>query len=508
MLSFSIMYPQDIDDRIRNQIVDDALQGFLSSLAYMNDKDDVKQPVEIARKYTDTGGCVLLVNDHPFDGSLKDALTKYRDKIMLDFDTNHILDEESTNVSLDDGRLRIYRVKSNVIRTRNCRDDIYGDRDYTDIIPITFLVRYMPQSDRKVVITSIDCKMPDDTNRKIGYMSRYVFRLDNELPTYIKIPYQGIKRIDDSDIKAISFLETYAVYGDGRKVLEKQDYQNYKIIVDSLSEDEKGVKYVKIPFNENTKKRLFELRYRQEGSSLSFNLTLEQEGRPRRGFLTYDDYGNRIMLAYHYNLEQPFGLSIMSKLSDKSRFLLGALVMIHFPPSSWGQNDQEPKVITSAVVNDYRVIQTFYGLSTVKYSNLMDPNGIAKTKYANGTFLANSGIMINNYLMAEIGLGAAFSKKFHQMDTAYNLTVTSYEPLYDSLPDISPIYDYTGKTYDFSYAEKANWSFASRIGLRSGLYLGGKYSKTYLTGGVGFSFVPSISRLSTFDFNIGISYNM
>jgi len=509
ILAASSASAQAVKNETRYLIVEDALQGFLSSLSYLNDREEAIMPVEIATTYTDKAGFNLTVNDKFLEVSLAEALTQYRDRVMLDFDTNHSIDEETVNISLEDRQRQLYRVSARVIRTRNCRDSIYGGETYTDELPMRFLVRYLPQSDRKVVITSIDCRIPDDSRRIVGYLSRYVFKMDNNLPDHLPVPYQGVRRIDDTDIKAMSLLETYAVYGDGRKELKKQENRDYHIYVDSLSSDEKGNKFLRIPYNESTKKRDIRLRYRQTDSGLEFYLTLEQEGRPRRSFFTCDDMGPRTLLAYHYGLEFPVGLSMMARLSKKSRIFLGGLVMGDmFLSGTWGENDREPKVVSTSVVNNYRVTQTQYDYLAVKYSSLMDPKGIAKTKYMGGEFLFNGGFMINNHLMAEVGLGAALSQEFHKMDTVQDLIVTTFTPLSDSQPAIDPVYNYTANHYDFSFAEKAVWSFAGRVGLRGGVFLGGTYSRTYLTGGVGFSFVPSVSRLNTFDFNIGVSYTI
>lgn len=502
-LTMSFLRGQEVGTNTRGSIIEN-LQNFLDDVSEMNSYNPVLAS-NIASIYNDGYGFTITVNGVLKDDvSLEKALVYYNKTFMQNFNTIHRIEANEVLVTQDVNKL--YRVECPVHRSRSCRQaNDAPSMEYEDIVNMRFLVILDRGKKQEFQITSIDCDLPNDDNVLIGYKSDYTFLV----PRDIQMSYlerTGVL-LDDNVVSTETRYPIYAKGSRGNAKIEDSRFVEYNIWSDDLKIEAKdGKRIVKIPYNDSRKSRKFLIHYAQKGSGKKYTLTILQEGNPNLGFFAYNASDNNSyasIIAYHYGLKQPIGISIMLGAFKQRIWQLGFMVA-YKPVSHYSNPGKDKTEVTSSTVNGYKVTQTSYKYYNMKeYKDLLDPNGLARTKYEHFTALANVGYMLNNYLMAELGLGAAYSAQLQNMDKAYDLTVTEYSPLSASQPQIDAVYNYTLQSLDYTYKEKSTWSFASRIGARGFIPLGGTYQKTYICLGIGYNYVPGISRLNTFDFNIG-----
>lgn len=505
-LTMSFLRGQEVSTNTRGSIIEN-LQNFLDDVSEMNSYDPVLAS-NIASNYNDGYGFTITVNGVLKDDvSLEKALVYYNKTIMQNFNTIHRIEANEVLVTQEVNKL--YRVECPVHRSRSCRQaNDAPSMEYEDIVNMRFLVILDRTKKQEFQITSIDCDLPNDDNVLIGYQSDYTFLV----PRDIQMSYlerTGVL-LDDSVVSTEAKYPIYAKGSRGNANIEDSRFVKYDIWSDDLKVETKDGKHlVKVPYNDSRKSRKFLIYYEQRGSGKKYTRTILQEGNPNLGFFAYnasDNNSDAPIMAYHYGLKQPIGISIMLGAFKQRRWQLGFMGAFNLEVINlYSNNGKDQTEVTSSTVNGYKVTQTSYKHYNMKeYKDLLDPNGLARTKYRHFTALANVGYMLNNYLMAELGLGAAYSAQCQNLDKAYDLTVTEYSPLFASQPQIDAVYKYTLQSLDYTYKEKSTWSFASRMGARGFIPLGGTYQKWYICLGIGYNYVPGISRLNTFDFNIGI----
>ena len=202
---------------------------------------------------------------------------------------------------------------------------------------------------------------------------------------------------------------------------------------------------------------------------------------------------------------------------DNSRLSLGALIAMNFDnfrgmESIGGlANSSYSSVVISiggtgdGVTNGYKVTTETVNPEKTNYSELMDPYNEAKHYTSRSLYLAQGGFNISQWMRFDLGLGAARAKNLYFMENAYALDIYKYEKTYSTLPDIDDVYVYRNRYKDYYYEDPAKWGFAIRPALNFQIPLG-SYNDSYLSLGLGYTFVTGIKDASSLDFSIGIRW--
>ena len=159
----------------------------------------------------------------------------------------------------------------------------------------------------------------------------------------------------------------------------------------------------------------------------------------------------------------------------------------------------------SEVTNGYKKWVIEYLAKNSQYSSIMDPYNEATHFQSRSFFVAQIGMYMCQWIRFDLGIGAARCQTIHYMSDAYDVTKYSYEPLYENMSPIEDIYAYRRSGNSQYYRDKTLWGVAIRPAINCQIPL--SYS-IYLTLGVGYLYTPTLSKSSSWDFNIGLGWNI
>lgn len=141
------------------------------------------------------------------------------------------------------------------------------------------------------------------------------------------------------------------------------------------------------------------------------------------------------------------------------------------------------------------------------YSSIFDPNNNAKHYTSRQFCVISPGFFITNWMRFDLGLGIARARDLHYMENVPSITRYSYTKTDPALPDIDDVVVYSNYYKTFWFNDKQELSFALRPALNFQIPLG-KYRERFLTGGIGYTYTPSIKNGSSMDFTFGFGFEL
>lgn len=490
---------------IKNGIVY-SLNDFFSQLSMINDDEEPIRPSTIAAGFKGEHYFRFNGKDISFENFLKD----YSHSVLQNSYVNHTLDitkssiKKTTSTETD----KRYTVKAKLKR-QNATDEDYYIKDED----ITLIVKWNG-IDKDVSILDVSFSAPLQIIRPI-IEREYKFELDSE-NSILSVPYYGgnwkialkswfrdVKSypgIPDKTTEGDWYLSTFEGYSQDNLKFEKSE--NPQFLSGTLRS------------NYSKDARYYNFKLTQNSSGKSFNQRITHERRVTHWYDFDSDIFHQLELFY--SLKYNFGISYMYTF-DNSRLSLGALIAMNFDnfrgmESIGGlANSSYSSVVISiggtgdGVTNGYKVTTETVNPEKTNYSELMDPYNEAKHYTSRSLYLAQGGFNISQWMRFDLGLGAARAKNLYFMENAYALDIYKYEKTYSTLPDIDDVYVYRNRYKDYYYEDPAKWGFAIRPALNFQIPLG-SYNDSYLSLGLGYTFVTGIKDASSLDFSIGIRW--
>lgn len=211
-------------------------------------------------------------------------------------------------------------------------------------------------------------------------------------------------------------------------------------------------------------------------------------------------------LSYHFSPQYQFGIGGLWRFED-SRFSLGGLLALSsgsFRDMGGEANTYSTSsTSTTSEDNEYRTETTSFNGGNL-YSSLIDPYNEAKHYDANALALVEAGYHVCNGIMFDLGLGVGIHDDKYYMPNTYTVvqTITTNKQTGEQKTN----YTYT-KNEDHGWyreTESNKYSPAIRLGVRCFIPMD-KFKDTSLTLGLGYIYVPIISRISSWDISIGFA---
>lgn len=245
--------------------------------------------------------------------------------------------------------------------------------------------------------------------------------------------------------------------------------------------------------------------------SQTLNIEMNSEGRGL--FELKDDVLG--ILSYHYSPKYQIGLSFMYRLED-SHFSFGGIIASSTGLyRGWNLNNSSNVSVSQSTSIDLTTGSS--GTSgTIKsstetlrgededYSNIVDPYNEAKHYDSNALILASAGYNPFNLIMLEAGIGAAYHRDKYYMDNTYNIiTTTETDVVTNEVINTSESYKETGNSH--WYKQNTKWSTAFRIGAKLFIPLD-HFDKYSITIGMGYTYLPSLNKFSSWDANVGFGW--
>ncbi len=487
--------------------IQSSLENFMSRITFLNDDEEPIQASTIASDFG--GGNYFRVNGS--ETNLENFLKTYSRSVLRQMYVNHSLKFTTKSISKTSTNSsdKRWTVKAKLTRENATNEDFFiKDED------ITFVVRWNG-IDKEVSILEMSFSTPLQivhpvTNRE------YIFEIDRR-NSALSLPYTGGDwklsiRSWFRDVKSYPGIEGKTTLGDyylSPYTFNSPD--NLKVTVNDnpqfLSGNLRG-NYTKLP-------KSYKIRLTQTKTGKTLDQTITVNTKPRGSF-DYDFEGSQIELFY--SLKYNFGLSYMYSFED-SRFSLGLLAAMNFDKFR-GMKDldfaKSAYSLSSVVVNitgetgdgtvnGYKVTTETINPEKTNYSELLDPYNEAKHYTSRSLYLAQGGFNISQWARFDLGIGAARARDLYFMENAYALDIYKYEKTSSTLPDIDDVYVYRNKYKDYYYKDPAKWGFAVRPALNFNIPLDSS-DDSFLSLGVGYTFVTGIKNANSFDFSIGIRW--
>lgn len=476
-----------------------ALDEFFADITAMEDPEVEYQvePGDIARRYQ---GNFFKFNDR--SSTLKEFLTHYRKNILQGNYINH-------DFKLKPGKhpqrknQQVYLVEG--ILNRTYEGEVVS---YARIKPIDIYAEVVwdKEAEYRVKILRLNFQ---ETIKLIEPQQRleYIFRMNPTNSYNQTVDYWG----GSFNWDIISQKRTVTIYPDSDLEPQYGEYEPISFTCTSSSEitlEKSGSKVGgRIGRNYLNKKRTYGVTFKQVGSNKLLYASIVQQKRPF-DFFEFDlaDVSPLYQVGGFYSLKFGPGVTFMGT-SEDTRFSFGFLVAVH--PNLFKTDNQMNKKSSSSVkadpVNGYYISsKTFYPGG--EFASIMDPYGEAKHYTARFLLMPRFGLHINNWLRFDLGVGFATSQDLYSMKQGYKLTITSYEKVDETLPDIPDVYAYTRDEKDVLFKNKTKYGLALRPALDFFIPLGD--DEKFITVGTGYTKVLGFKRADGFDFSLGYAFTL
>lgn len=489
--------------------IQSSLENFMSRITFLNDDEEPIQASTIASDFG--GGHYFRVNGS--ETNLESFLKSYSRSDLRQMYVNHSLNFTTKSISKTSSNSsdKRWTIKAKLSRENATNEDyLIKDED------ITFVVRWNGV-DKEVSILEISFSTPLQIVRPVTNRE-YKFEIDRRNST-LSLPYTGgdWKLSLQSwyrDVKSYPGIDGKTTVGDF--YLTPYTYSspnNLKVTVNDnpqyLSGNLRG-NYSKQPRN-------YSIRLTQSNTGKTIDQTITVNVKPISDPFDYDFHGNQIELFY--SLKYNFGLSYMYSFED-SRFSIGLLAAMNFDKfrgmKNWLETASVVQVQTTTIsiigggtgdntVNGYNVTKETINPEKTNYSSLLDPYNEAKHYTSRSLYLAQGGFNVSQWARIDLGIGAARARDLYFMKNAYALDIYKYEKTSSTLPDINDVYVYRNKYKDYYFKDPAKWGFAIRPALNFNIPLN-SYNDSFLSLGVGYTFVTGIKDANSLDFSIGLRW--
>lgn len=488
--------------------IESSVKNFFSLLSYINDDEE---PIKASTLASDFRG------EHYFrlngtEMTLEHFLSNYSRSDLRNNFVNHSIKINTNSIkklssSTSDRR---WSVRATLLR-ENATDEDYYIKDED----ITIVVRWNG-SDKDVSILDLTFSTPLQIVRPVTNRE-YKFEVDRRNST-LRVPYSGgdWKIAVNSwyrDVKSYPGIpdktttgDWYLASFDGRSLdnikFEKSDNTNPQYLSGTL----RG--------NYSKAEKVYSFKLAQLLSGKNFMESITQE---KKKLIKWYDF--ECPMGFHhvdliYSLKYNLGLSYMYTLED-TRFSIGALLAMNFDKFRGMKNWLKTEVTQTQTIviggennntmNGYTITTETINPDKTNYSSLMDPKNEAKHYTSRSLYLVQGGFNISQWAEFDLGLGAARARDLYFMDSAYSLEIYKYEKSNSNLPDIDDVYVYRNKYKDYYYKDPAKWGFAVRPALKFQIPLDSS-NESFLSLGVGYTYVTSIKDASSLDFTIGIRW--
>ena len=156
---------------------------------------------------------------------------------------------------------------------------------------------------------------------------------------------------------------------------------------------------------------------------------------------------------------------------------------------------------TATESNSIRTETTSIKGKDSEYSSLIDPYNEAKHHDANALFMVDAGYHVCNGLMFDLGAGLAYHSDKYYMSETYTIkqTVTTNKKTGEVT---KTDYSYTKDGDSQWYIQGEKYSPAIRLGAKTFIPLD-TFKESQLTVGLGYTYVPMISKISSWDISLG-----
>ncbi len=483
-----------------------SLENFMSRITFLNDDEEPIQASTIASDFG--GGNYFRVNGS--ETNLESFLKTYSRSVLRQMYVNHSLFFTTKSISKTSSNSsdKRWTVKAKLTRENATNEDyLIKDED------ITFVVRWNG-IDKEVSILEMSFSTPLQIVRPVT-KREYIFEIDKN-SSALSLPYTGGDwklsiRSWFRDVKSYPGIEGKTTLGD--YYLSPYTFNspyNLKVTVNEnpqfLSGNLRG-NYTKFPQSYN-------IRLTQTKTGKTIDQTITVKTKPRSGPFDYDFEGSQIDVFY--SLKYNFGLSYMYSFGD-SRFTLGLLAAMNFDKFRGMKNlDLATSSYSSVVIdvtgetgdgttNGYKVTTETINPEKTNYSEQLDPYNEAKHYTSRSLYLVQGGFNVTQWARFDLGFGAARARDLFFMKNAYALDIYKYEKTSSTLPDIDNVYVYRNKYKDYYFKDPAKWGFAIRPALDFNIPLD-SYSDTFLSMGVGYTFVMGVKDANSLDFSVGIRW--
>lgn len=489
--------------------IQSSLEDFMSCISFINDEEEPIQASTIASDFG--GGHYFSVNG--LETNIESFLKTYSSSELHQINVNHSLHFTTKSISKTSSNSsdRRWSVKASLSRENATNEDyLIKDED------ITFIVRWNGVG-KEVSILEMNFSTPLQivcpvTNRE------YVFEIDRTKST-LSLPnsggdwkvslhswYRDVKRypgIDGKTKVGDYYLSPYTYKSSNN--LKVTDDENQQILSGNLRGN-----YSKQPRN-------FSISITQTNTGKTIDQTITVNPPSHNPPFDYDFEGHQIELFY--SLKYNFGLSYMYSFGD-SRFSIGLLAAMNFDKfrgmKNWFKSADLVQVQTISIdltgdktesntVNGYNIITETINPEKTNYSSLLDPYNEAKHYTSRSLYLVQGGFNVSQWARFDLGIGAARARDLYFMNNAYALDIYKYEKTSPTLPDIDNVYVYRNKYKDYYFKDPAKWGFAIRPALDFNIPLD-SYGDTFLSLGVGYTFVMGVKDANSLDFSAGIRW--
>lgn len=236
-----------------------------------------------------------------------------------------------------------------------------------------------------------------------------------------------------------------------------------------------------------------------KGGSNAYDI---QMSRPKPWFGDMDDY-EALMISYHFSPQYQFGISGLWRFYD-SRFSLGGHIAASMGAlRGWdlGGAYAVANASTATESNSIRTETTSIKGKDCEYSSFIDPYNEAKHHDANALFMVDAGYHVCNGLMFDLGAGLAYHSDKYYMSETYTIkqTVTTNKKTGEVT---KTDYSYTKDGDSQWYIQGEKYSPAIRLGAKTFIPLD-TFKESQLTVGLGYTYVPMISKISSWDISLG-----
>lgn len=485
--------------------IENSLNKFFSLLSFINDDEMPTRPSTIASDFK--GEHYFRLNEKETD--FESFLANYSRNTLGNNFINHTLKISINNIkkSSTDQEDRRWSIRG-ILSRENASGEDFLIKDEV----ITFVVRFNGVY-REVSILDMSFSTPLNIVRP-EIRHEYKFEVDRK-NSNLSVPYTGgewkVSLISQRrDVKYYPGISGKEVYGEYIATPFKYEAsRNLNVTTNDNPPYLKGQlrgNYSKVPRN-------YSITFHQNGNSNSLPISITQNKKDTYDFFDFDDYDPYFQLDVLYSLKYNFGLSGLYTFED-SRFSLGALIATNFDTFramdkiDMGSVSQSASITIggsqSNVTNGYKKNTHTDDPASTSYSELMDPYNEAKHYTRRSLFLVQGGIAVNQWLSFNLGLGAAYAKGLHYMNTAYSRTVYSYEKQDASQPDIQDEIVYTNKYKNYYYKDPSKCGFAVRPAINFQIPLDDEIA---LALGTGYTLVTGLKGANSLDFSLGLRWS-
>lgn len=485
--------------------IENSLGEFFSLLSYLNDDELPTTASTIASDFK--GEHYFRLNGRESD--FESFLARYSKSDLNNNFVNHTLHINTNSIkkTTTDASDRRWSVNGTLSR-ENATGEDYIIKDEN----ISFVVRFNGV-DKQVSILDLNFSTPLNVVRP-QMRREYQFEVDRR-NSNLTVPYSGgewkvslvSKYRDVKYYPGISGRETYGEY-----FASPFEYESTKGLNITLNENPPYLKG-QLRGNYSKEPRYFNLTLRQQGNPQPLPVSITQYKKDKYNFFDFDDFDQYFQLDVLYSLKYNFGLSGLYTFED-SRFSIGALIATNFDTFRAMEKLDLVKVSATAsvtignyeseITNGYKKSSyTDYPGST-SYSDIMDPFDEAKHYTRRSLFLVQGGIAVNQWMSFSLGIGAAYAKGLHYMNTAYSRSFYSYEKQDMSLPDIPDEIVYKPVYKNYYYKDSSKWGFALRPALNFQIPVGDDLD---IALGSGYTIVAGLDDANSLDFSLGLRWN-